>query len=139
MSNQADLRDQVEVLIEPGKDVTNVIVSEKEDGNLQLRFTPKVLGTYSIEVKINGDKLPACPFTVQVKERELVVVGELDLKFFRGDVPRWLRGIAIDTEGKITVTDSNVHGVYIFNRDGNCLRKLGGKALEQIQDNLLPI
>ena len=33
-SNQADLKDQVEVLIEPAKDVTNVIVSENEVGNL---------------------------------------------------------------------------------------------------------
>ena len=66
----------------------NVIVSEKDDGNLQLKFTPKVPGAYSIEVKINGDKLPTCPFTVQVKERELVVVGELDLKFLPGGVPK---------------------------------------------------
>ena len=87
MINQAHLKDQVEFLIEPAKDVKNVIVSEKEDGNLQLKFTAKVPGAYIIEVKINGDKFPACPFTVQVKERELVVVGELDLKFFSGDVP----------------------------------------------------
>ena len=61
---QADLKDQVELLIEPAKDVTNVIVSEKEDGNLQLKFTAKVPGAHSIEVKINGDKLPTCPITV---------------------------------------------------------------------------
>ena len=84
MSKQADLKDQVEFLIEPAKDVTNVIVTEKEDGNLQLKFTPKVPGAYSVEVKINGDKLPTCPLTVLVKERELVVVGELNLKLFPG-------------------------------------------------------
>ena len=56
MSNQPDLKDlQVEVFVEPAKDVTNVIVSEKGDGDLQLKFTPKVPGAYSIEVKINGD------------------------------------------------------------------------------------
>ena len=54
-SNQADLKDQVEVLIESAKDVTNVMINEKEDGNLQLKFAPKVPGAYSIEVKINGD------------------------------------------------------------------------------------
>ena len=79
LSNQADLKDQVEVLIEPAKDVTNVMVSEKEDGNLQLKFTPKVPGAYSIQVKINGDKLATCPFTMQVKRRELRVVGR-DIK-----------------------------------------------------------
>ena len=127
--NQPDLKDQVEVLIEPAEDITNVIVGEKEDGNLQLKFTPKAPGAYSIEVKINGDKLPTCPFTVQVKERELVVVGELDLKFFSGDVPKGLNGIAVNTEGKIAVTDGEGNCVHVFDRDGNCLRKLGGEGV----------
>jgi len=127
-SNQVDLKDQVEVLIEPAKDVTNVIVSEKEDGNLQVKFTPIVPGAYSIEVKINGDKLPTCPFTTQVKERELVVVGNMDLKFFQGDVPKGLFGIAVNMEGNIVVTDQLEHCVYVFDKEGNCLRKIGSEG-----------
>ena len=123
--NQADLKDQVKVLIEPAEGVTSVIVGKKEDGNLQLKFTPKVPGAYSIEVKINGDKLPTCPFTVQVKERELLVVGELDLKFFPGDVPKRLYGIAVNIEGKVSVTDKRASCVYVFNNEGECLRKIG--------------
>ena len=129
MINQPDRKDQVEVLIEPAKDVTNVIVSEKEDGNLQMKFIPIVPGAYSIEVKINGDKLPTCPFTVQVKERELVVVDELNLKFFQGDGPQWLEGIVVNTEGKIAVTDIRGHCVYVLDRDGNCLRKIGSRGV----------
>ena len=125
-SNQADLKDQVEVLIEPAKDVANVIVSEKEGGNLQVKFTPIVPGAYSIEVKINGEKLPTCPFTTQVKERELVVVGNLDLKFFQGDELQALFGIAVNMEGNIVVTDNRGHHVYVFDKEGNCLRKMGG-------------
>ena len=125
--NQAELKDQVESLIEPAKDVTNVIVSEKEDGNFQLKFTPKVPGAYSIEVKINCDTLPTCPFTVQVKERKLVVVGEMDLKFLPGRyLARKLCGIAVNTEGKLVVTDFYGDCVYVFDRDGNCLRNIGG-------------
>ena len=133
--NQPDLKDQVEVLIEPAKDVTNVIVSEKEDGNLQLKFTPKVPGAYSIEVKINGDKLPTCLFTVQVKERELVVVGEMELKLLPGDVIRSLYGIAVNKQGKIVVADEDGQCVYVLDRDGNCLRKLGGKGTNSEQFN----
>ena len=125
---QADLKDQVEFLIEPAKDVTNVIVSERDDGNLQLKFTPKVPGTYNIEVKINGDKLPTSPFTVQVKERELNVVGELHLKCLLGDVPQRLYGLAVNTEGKIVMTDVDGHCVYVFDRNGNCLRKIGSRG-----------
>ena len=125
-SNQGDLRDQVEILIEPAKDVTNVIVSEKEDGHLQVKFTPIVPGAYSIEVKINGGKLPACPFNIQVKERELVVVSNLDLKFFQENELQRLYGIAINMEGNIVVTDNIGHFVYVFDKEGNCLRKIGG-------------
>jgi len=127
-SNQANLKDQVEVVIEPAKDVSNVIVSEKKDGNLQVKFTPIVPGAYNIEVKINGDKLPTCPFTTQVKERELVVVDNLDLKFFQGDTPQGLYGIAVNMEGNMIVTDQRRHCVYVFDNEGNCLRKTGGRG-----------
>jgi len=78
ISNLHDLKNQIEVLIEPRKDVPNVIVSEKGNGKFKVNFTPKVPGAYNIEVKIKDDKLPNCPFITQVKERELVVVGELN-------------------------------------------------------------
>ena len=128
MSNQAGLRGRVELLIKPVKDVTDVIFEEKEDGNLRLKFTPKVVGAYSIEVKINGDKLPTCPMTVQVKERELVVVGELKLKFSPGDKPVNFYGIAVNTNGTIVLTDNHGHCVYVFNKYGNCLRKSRGEG-----------
>ena len=134
-SNQADLKDHVEVLIEPAKDVTSVMVREKEDGNLQLKFTSKVPGAYSIEVKINGDKLPTCPFTMEVNKRELVVVGELDLKFLQGDVPQRLDGIAVNTEGKIVVTDFKGDCAYVFSQEGNCLRKIGNQGSNSGQFN----
>ena len=120
--------DQVEFLVTPAKDVANVTVDEEYDGNVRLNFTPKVPGAYNIEVKINGDKLPTCPMTVQVKERELVVVGELKLKLFPGDKLRGLFGIAVNTEGQIVVTDNNGHCVYVFDKNGICLRKIEGKG-----------
>jgi len=126
--NHPDLKNQMEVLIEPTKDVTNVIVSEKENGKFKVNFTPKVPGAYKIEVKINGDKLANCPFTAQVNERELVVVGELNLKLFQGDKLQNPYGIAVNTTGKIAVTDTTGHCVYIFDKEGNCLRKVGSRG-----------
>ena len=128
VSNFADLEDQVELLITPAKDVTNVTVDEECDGNVRLKFTPKVPGAYSIEVRINGDKLPTCPMTVQVKERELVVVGELKLQLFPGDTIERLSGIAVNTEGQIVVADTFGHYVYVFDKNGNRLRKTGGEG-----------
>ena len=128
VSNFADLEDQVELLITPAKDVTNVTVDEECDGNVRLKLTPKVPGAYSIEVRINGDKLPTCPMTVQVKERELVVVGELKLQLFPGDTIERLSGIAVNTEGQIVVADAFGHYVYVFDKNGNRLRKTGGEG-----------
>ncbi|XP_078344147.1 E3 ubiquitin-protein ligase TRIM45-like [Oculina patagonica] len=126
--NKPHLKKQVKVLIEPIKDVTNVNISEKKSGEFKVKFTPKVPGAYSIEVKINGDKLPNSPFTMQVKERELVVVGELDLKLFQGDKLLSPRGIAVNTKGNIALTDNKGHSVYIFDKEGNCLRKIGSRG-----------
>ena len=70
---------------------------EKYDGNVRLKFTPKVLGAYSPEVKIDGDKLPACPITVQVEERELV--GELKIMLFPGHTLERLYGVVVNTDG----------------------------------------
>ena len=129
-SYQADLSDQVEWLIKPTEDVTNVTVQAGEEGNLRLKFTPKVPGAYNVEVKINGEKLPTCPFTLPVKERELVIVGELDLKFNKGQKFRGPSGIAVNKQGDIAVVDNLGHCVFVFNKEGNCLKQIGKKGVD---------
>ena len=129
-SYQADLSDQVEWLIKPTEDVTNVTVQAGEKGNLRLKFTPKVPGAYNVEVKINGEKLPTCPFTLPVKERELVKVGELDLKFNKGQKFRGPSGIAVNKQGDIAVVDNLGHCVFVFNKEGNCLKQIGKEGTD---------
>ena len=128
--NQADLKEQVELLIKPTKDVTNVCVEEKGDGNLKLKFTPIVPGPYSVEVKINGEKLPTCPFTLAVKERQLVVVGEFDLKINQGQEFKGPSGIAVNRQGDIAVADYYGHCVFVFNKEGNCLQQIGKEGTD---------
>ena len=129
ISNQPDLKNQIKVFIEPIEDVTNLIVNEDaENGSFKVNFTPKVPGAYNTEVKINDDKLPNSPFTMQVKERELVEVGELNFKLFQGEKLISPFGIAANTTGKIAITDYKGHSVYIFDKEGNCLRKIGSQG-----------
>ena len=125
ISYQPDLKDQVELLIKPAKYTSNVTVQEKGDGNLRLKFTPRVPGVYSVEVKINGEKLSISPFFLPVKERQLVVVGELDLKFNQGQEFKGPNGIAVNRQGDIAVVDLRGHCVFVFNKEGNCLKQLG--------------
>ena len=126
--NQADLNDQVELLIKPTKDVTNASVEEKGEGNLRLKFTPEVPGAYSVEVKINGENLPTSPFTIPVEEHQLVVVGELDLKFNQGQGFKGPIGIAVNKQGDIAVADYDGHCVFVFNKEGKCLKQFGEKG-----------
>ena len=128
ISNQPDLKQQIELLIQPDKDVTQVTVCNTDNGRFEVKFIPKVPGAYSIEMKINGDTLANSPFTVAVKERELTVVGELDLNLLEGERINNLFGIAVNTKGNIAVTDVGKNCVYIFDKNGKCLRKIGVKG-----------
>ena len=111
----------VNVLVEPAKEVASLITSENEEGNFQVKFIPKVPGTYNITVKINDDKLVNSPFTVEVKERRIDVVGELGL----GEIPQDTQGIAVNSKELIAVSDNGTHAILIFDKDGKFVRKLG--------------
>ena len=112
---------QIEFLVEPADDVSMTSVHENDEGTFQLKFTPILPGDYSLEVKINGEKLSVCPVTVQVKECELVV----DLKNFSDAELKGPFGIALNAEGTMAVSDHYGHSVYVFDSEGTFLRKIG--------------
>ena len=116
---------QIEFLVEPADDVSMTSVHENDEGTFQLKFTPILSGDYSLEVKINGEKLSVCPVTVQVKECELVVDGKLDLTNFSDAELKGPFGIALNAEGTMAVSDFYGHSVYIFDSEGTFLRKIG--------------
>ena len=115
----------VEVLVEPVEQVGSMTTFQREDGNFLVKFTPKVPGTYNIKVTINGENLHQSPFTVQVKERRLEIVGELDLK---GEILQSPYGIAVNSKGLIAVTDRDGHCILTFDKEGKYLRKFGSKG-----------
>ena len=116
---------QIEFLVEPADDVSMTSVHENDEGTFQIKFTPKVPGDYSLRVKINGEKLSVCPVTVQVKECELVVDGELDLKNFSDAELKGPSGIALNAEGTMAVSDLHGQSVYVFDSEGTFLQKIG--------------
>ncbi|XP_022810514.1 E3 ubiquitin-protein ligase TRIM71-like [Stylophora pistillata] len=122
LTNRGQSKSDVKVLIEPAEDVASLINNVNGEENFQVKFVPKVPGTYSITVKINGDKLVTSPLRVYVKERRIDVVGELVLK---GEIPKESNGIAVNSEGTIAVSDIEKHCILIFDKDGNFVRKCG--------------
>lgn len=119
--------EQIEFLVESADDVSIIItsVNKNENGTFLLKFMPIVPGTYNLEVKMYGEKLPICPVNLLVKECELVLDGELDLKLFRGDTLHAPMGIAVNMKGAIAVTDLFGHSVYLFDNQGDFLQKIG--------------
>ena len=50
-------------------------------------------------------------------------------------MPQELHGIAVNTEGKIFVTDYNGHCAYVFDQEGDCLMKIGNQGTNSGQFN----
>ena len=109
---------QCEVLVKPAEKVGSLRTCENEDAAL-VKFVPKVPGTFNITVKINGKVLSTNP--VQVKQRIIQVLGELELKKETFEIPR---GLAVNSKGQIVFVDRKKHCVLITDMKGNCLRKV---------------
>ena len=109
---------QCEVLMEPAEKVGSLRTYESKEATL-LKFVPKVPGTFNITVEINGKVLSTN--TVQVKQRLIQVLGELELKKETSEQPI---GLAVNSKGQIAVVDTKKQCVLITDMEGNCLRKV---------------
>ena len=109
---------QCEVLVEPAEKVGSLRTYENEEATL-VKFVPKVPGTFNITVKINGKVLSTN--TVQVKQRLIQVVGEMELRKETFEKPK---GVAVNSKGQIAVVDSQKNCVLIIDMKGNCIRKV---------------
>ena len=95
---------------------------EKQDGDYTVKFTPKVPGTFNIIIKVNGKEFAGSPYNVQVKQRLIQVVGEIEMK---GETFEKPNGIAVNSKGQIAVSDYDKHCILITDKEGNCVRKVG--------------
>ena len=113
---------EVKVLVEPAYKIGSLKTCEKQDGDYTVKFIPKVPGSFNITIKVNGKEFAGSPYIVQVKQRLIQVVGEVEIK---GETLETLIGIAVNRKGQIAVGDHNKHCILITDKDGNCVRKVG--------------
>ena len=113
---------EVKVLVEPADKIGSLKTCEKQDEDYTVKFTPKVPGSFNITIKVNGKEFAGSPYIVQVKQRLIQVVGEVEIK---GETLETLIGIAVNSKGQIAVGDHNKHCILITDKDGNCVRKVG--------------
>ena len=117
-----NMKDLVEVLVEPADQLASLMINEESGGNFKVKFVPRLPGAYYISAKINGESLAQSPFTIAVQERRLELVGELDLqnKTMKGP-----SGIAVNSKGLIAVADRGKNCILIFDKEGKYVRQLG--------------
>ena len=117
--------DHVEVQVEPSDQLASLNINEKAGGNYQVKFVPKLPGTYHISAKINGDSLAEGPFIIEVQKRKLEVDGELHLQNGTLQKPT---GIAVSSKGLIATADFRKNCIVICDKEGNIVRRLGCKG-----------
>ena len=113
---------EVKVLVEPAEKRGSLTTCENQDGDYTVKFTPKVPGIFNIIIKVNGKDFAESPYNVQVKQRLIQVVGEVEIK---GETLEKPNGIAVNSKGKIAVVDHEKHFILITDMKGNCARKVG--------------
>ena len=113
---------EVKVLVEPADKIGSLTTCENQDGDYKVKFTPEVPGTFNIIIKVNGKEFAESPYTVQVKQRLIQVVGEVKVK---GETLEKPFGIAVNSKGQIAVSDCDKHCILITDKEGNCVRKVG--------------
>ena len=123
---------EVKVLVEPAHKTGSLTTCEKQDGDYTVKFTPRVPGTFKIIIKVNGKDFAGSPYIVQVKQRLIQVVGEVEIK---GETLVKPAGIAVNSKGQIAIADYDKHCVLITDREGNCVRKVGCHGNEAGQLN----
>ena len=114
---------EVKVLVEPAEKIGSLTTCENQDGDYTVKFTPKVPGTFNIIIKVNGKEFAGSPYNVKVKQRLIQVVGEVEIK---GETLEKPFGIAVNSKGQIAVVDVEKHCILITDKEGNCVRKVGG-------------
>ena len=113
---------EVKVLVEPAEKRGSLTTCENQDGDYTVKFTPKVPGIFNIIIKVNGKEFAESPYNVQVKQRLIQVVGEVEIK---GETLEKPFGIAVNSKGQIAVSDYDKHCILITDKEGNCVRKVG--------------
>ena len=113
---------EVKVFVEPADKIGSLTTCDNQDGDYSVKFTPEVPGTFNIVIKVNGKEFAESPYTVQVKQRLIQVVGEVKIK---GETLGKPFGIAVNSKGQIAVIDCDEHCILITDKEGNCVRKVG--------------
>ena len=124
-----DEQDRVTIEVKQGQEcVAEVKVEDMKDSTYNVRFYPRVQGTFKVYVKVNEEHIRGSPFTTSVKPfhvKTVLCFGE------EGSAEGMFKnplGVAVTDKDEILVADCLNHRVQVFDSNGTFLRSFGHKG-----------
>ena len=118
-----------EIIDEQGRDcATELKIIDNKDGLYQISYSPRNEGRCNVTIKVNGEHVHGSQFIVRVKPFQFRPV--LSFREEGSSVGKfnWPRGVAVNANDEIAVTDQLNHRVQIFSSEGKFLRSFGKKG-----------
>ena len=118
-----------EIIDEQGRDcATELKIIDNKDGLYQISYSPRNEGRCKVTIKVNGEHVHGSQFIVRVKPFQFRPV--LSFREEGSSVGKfnWPRGVAVNANDEIAVTDQLNHRVRIFSSEGKFLRSFGKKG-----------
>ena len=108
-------------------DVTPVEVKDNKDGSYSASFVANQVGEVKLSVTIKGQQIKGSPFKVKVHGKYTTIDKPSKVVDEGGRMGQpW--GIAFGRDGMWAVTDVSNHCVWIFDREGQLVRKFGSNG-----------
>ena len=105
--------------------VTEVKVEDMKDGTYNVRFYPRVQGTFKLCVKLNEEHIRGSPFTLSVKPFHVKFVLCFGEEGNGDGMFKYSRGVAVTEKDEIVAADEYNHRVQVFDSNGTFLRSFG--------------
>ena len=124
-----DEQDRVTIEVKQGQEcVAEVKVQDMKDSTYNVRFYPRVQGTFKLYVKVNEEHIRGSPFTTSLKPFHVKTVLCFGEEGSREGMFKNPLGVAVTDKDEILVADCLNHRVQVFDSNGTFLRSFGHKG-----------
>ena len=121
---------ECELVSEPTGTRTQGSIERRGQSQYEINYQPTINGRHQLHVKVEGQHVRGSPFTISVMSPVVEKLGTPILILKGIDRPR---GIAINQNGEVFVTEWGGHCVSVFSPSGKQLRTFGRRGFGQGQ------
>lgn len=110
-------------------EIIAVDVKNTENGLYDVTYIAKVVGTFSLEVKVGDQHIQESPFELVIKPPVMLPFKSFESMTGANGLFTQPNGIAISSTGDIAVSDTQKHCVHLLNSSGMSKMDFGGEEL----------